>query len=287
VIFRSIDILHKLVKVTALRPVTKMLVKKVYAGVDAILAITPNHVRYVTGLGAEPSKVKLLLMPIDTDIFHPSDDYDDIKKKWGLGEKDRVVVFIGTLFPFTGLDGFIREFPEVLKRVPEAKLLVVGDGPQRPLLESIVTELGLKEQVIITGFQHYQTMPQYINMADVCINPFLDTPATHDIFPGKIVQYLACGRPVVATPLLGITSLAPGESQGILYVESPQEMADKVAGLLEAEEQRRQLGQAGLGYVLESHEQERIARQLETELIEMVRQKRGSREGSTAGASIG
>jgi glycosyltransferase involved in cell wall biosynthesis len=273
VVFRSIDILYKLVPYAPLRPVTKMLEKKVYSAVDAILAITPNHTRYVVSLGAAESKVKLLLMPIDTGIFHPSEDYLEIKRKWGVNAKDRVVVFIGTLFPFTGLDGFIRQFPSVLDRMPDAKLLIVGDGPQRPVLERIIIELGLGKRIIITGFQPYQTMPQYINLADVCINPFLNTAATRDIFPGKIVQYMACGRAVVATPLLGITSLAQGESQGIIYAAGAEEMAEKVADLLESGERRKILGQAGLEYVLQTHDQIKIARQLEAELVNIIGNK--------------
>ena len=274
-VFRSIDILHKLVTYAPLRPVTRMLEKKVYSRVDAILAIPPNHSRYVVGLGAEERKVRLLLMPIDTKIFRPSEDYSEVRRKWGLDANDRVVVFIGTLFPFTGLDGFIRQFPKVTASVPGAKLLIVGDGPQRPALERIISELKLEKQVTITGFQPYQTMPQYINLADVCINPFLNTPATRDIFPGKIVQYMACGRATVATPLLGITSLAPGEAQGVIYTDTAEEMADKVADLLESKERRRQLGQAGLEYVLRAHEQTKIARQLEAELLDIISKKPG------------
>jgi glycosyltransferase involved in cell wall biosynthesis len=270
VVFRSIDILHKLVPAAPLRPVTRWLEKKVYARVNTILAITPNHARYVVSLGAAPGKVKLLLMPIDTGIFHPSDDYQEIRQKWGFTAKDRVVVFIGTLFPFTGLDGFIRQFPRVTGRVPDARLLIVGDGPQRPALERIIAAAGLAGQVTITGFQPYQTMPQYINLAAICVNPFLNTPATRDIFPGKIIQYLACGRATVATPLLGITSLAPDETRGVVYAEEAGEMAEKVADLLESGERRRALGQAGLEYVLQAHEQEKIARQLETELLAIV-----------------
>jgi glycosyltransferase involved in cell wall biosynthesis len=275
VVFRSIDILHKLVPNAALRPITRRLEKKVYSGVDAILAITPNHARYVVSLGASENKVKLLLMPIDTKIFHPSDDYLEVRRKWGLDIKDRVVVFIGTLFPFTGLDGFIRQFPGVIQRIPEAKLLIVGDGPQRPVLERIIAELGLEKQVIITGFQPYQTMPRYINLADVCINPFLNTAATRDIFPGKIIQYLACGRAAVATPLLGITSLAPDESCGIIYAANSEEMAVGVADLLESDERRQKLGQAGLQYVLRAHDQLKIARQLEAELRDIIRTRQG------------
>lgn len=273
VVFRSIDILHQLVPCPALRLATRFLERKVYSNVDMILAITPNHSRYVISLGAPESRVKLLPLPIDTSIFHPSVDYSEVSQKWGLGEKDQVIVFIGTLFEFSGLDGFIRQFPQVLEAVPEARLLIVGDGPQRPKLERIITEMGLGKQVTVSGFQPYQTMPQYINLAKVCINPFLNTDATRDIFPGKIIQYLACGKATVATPLLGITSLVPGRSQGIIYADSAGDMAKEVVGLLKSVEHRERLGQAGLDYVKQTHDQQKIARQLEAELAEIIERK--------------
>jgi len=275
VVFRSIDILHQLVPYPALRSPTRFLERQVYSKVDAILAITPNHSRYVISLGAPESKVKLLPLPIDTKIFHPSVDCSEVGQKWGLGEKDKVVVFIGTLFKFSGLDGFIRQFPGVIEEIPEAKLLIVGDGPQRPELERIIHEVGLEGRVIITGFQPYPTMPQYINLATVCVNPFLYTDATKDIFPGKIIQYIACAKATVATHLLGIKSLIPDESRGVIYADNAGEMAREVITLLKSAERREKLGQAGLNYVKQVHEQSKIARQLETELIDIIKKKTG------------
>jgi len=273
VVFRSIDILHKLVPYSALRPTTKFLERRVYSKVDAILTITPNHSRYVISMGATESKVKLLPLPIDSNIFNPSVDCSEVQQKWGLSEKDQVVIFIGTLFEFSGLDGFIHQFPQVIEKIPEAKLLIVGDGPQRLKLERIITELGLDGQVIITGFQPYQTMPQYINLATVCINPFLNTDATKDIFPGKIIQYLACGKATVATPLLGITALLPDESHGVLYANSADDMAREVVSLLKSAKRRQRLGQTGINYVKQVHDQQKIVHQLEAELIAIVKKK--------------
>jgi len=273
VVFRSIDILHQLVPYSALRTATKLLERKVYSKVDMILAITPHHSRYVISLGANESKVKLLPLPIDTSLFHPSVDCAEVRQKWGLGEKNQVVLFIGTLFDFCGLDGFIRQFPRVIAEFPEARLLIVGDGPQRPKLERTITELGLARQVTITGFQPYPTMPQYISLATVCINPFLNTEATKDIFPGKIIQYIASGKATVATPLLGITTLVPDESHGVIYADSAAAMAQEIIGLLGAPERRQQLGQAGLNYVNQVHDQQKIARQLEAELLEIIKIK--------------
>jgi len=274
IVFRSIDILNMLVPYPVLGTVTKALEKWVYSKVDMVLPNTPQYSKYVANMGVPESKVKLLLFPIDTGLFRPSVDCSEVRQKWGLNESDQVIVFIGTLFEFSGLDGFIHQFPEVIKQIPEAKLLIVGDGIQRPKLERIIAELGLEKQVIITGFQPYQTMPQYINLAAVCVNPFLITDATRDIFPSKVVQYIACGKATVATPLLGIKTLLPGESHGVVYTISADEMAREVISLLKSTERRQQLGDAGLNYVRQVHSHEKIAHQFETILEEVIKEKR-------------
>lgn len=266
VVFRAIDIPNQLVPYPVLRPITRILERKVYSSVDLILTLSPKLSQYVVTMGAPETRVKLLLLGIDTNMFQPSLNCTEIRQKWGFSQDDQVIVFIGTLFDFSGLDTFIRRFPEVIREIPEAKLLIVGDGPQRPKLERIITEQGLHQQVIITGFQPYQTMPQYINLATICINPFLITEATRDIFPTKIVQYLACGKAVIATPLPGMVAVIPDEHQGIIYADSPGDMAAKVISLLKSSKDRQQLGQAGLNYVKQSHSYDKIAHQLEAEL---------------------
>ena len=273
VVFRSIDILNMLVPYPALRPITKFLEERVYSKVDMILTLSPKLSTYVISKGANANTVKSLPMPVDTDLFRPSSDTAEIRQKCGLGEHDQIIVFIGTLFEFSGLDTFIYQFPKVLKEIPQAKLLIVGDGPQRLKLEGIIAELGLAGQVIITGFQPYRSMPKYINLSTICINPFLITDATRDIFPGKIVQYLACEKAVVATPLPGMTAVIPTEQQGVVYARSANDMTREVVSLLKSTERRKQLRQATVNYVKEVHSYDRIARQLEVRLKKVIKDK--------------
>jgi len=271
VVFRSIDILHQLVKYKILQLPTKQMERFVYSKADAILAITPNHVRYVTWLGAPKSKVQLLPLPVDTSVFHPNIDPSEIKHKWGFTENDRIILFIGTLFNFSGLDGFIQEFPHILDIVPNTKLLIVGDGPQHQKLDRIISQHGLNSKITITGFQPYSMLPQYINAADICINPFSDSPTTRDIFPGKIIQYMACGAAVVATPLLGIKSLVNDETQGNVYTDGAVSMAREVINLLQSPERREKLGNAAVNYVKQTHSEKKIAQQLNEQLESIVR----------------
>ena len=265
VIFRSIDVLNQMVISPILRPLTRMLEKKVYSKADYILALTPKMSGYVTDLGADFSRVGLLLIPVDTNMFHPAPDSGELRRKWGLGAADAVILFIGTLFDFSGLDILIRRFTEVVNAVPGVRLLIVGDGPLRSKLDRI-----------ITGFQPYDTMPQYINMSTLCINTFLTNDITRDIFPSKIVQYLACGKAVVATRLPGMVAVISGEDEGVMYSDGVEEMPAKIVALLKSKEHRQRLEHAGLTYVQRKHSNERIAHQLEEKLEEVIRNKRKS-----------
>ncbi len=274
VLFRSIDILNQLVAYPVLRPLTKILEKQVYARADMILTLTPSLSRYVAGLGAREDRIKLLPMPVDTAIFYPSPAPAELRRKWGIKEMDSVILYIGTLFDFSGLDAVIQHLPEIIVQVPGARLLIVGDGPQRVKLEGIIREMGLEKKVTITGFQPYETMPQYINTATICINPFRMTGATREIFPGKIVQYLACARAVVATPLPGLVAVTPGEEQGVAFAASLEAMAGKVVALLKDRSHRQRLERNGLEYVRKVHSVESIAAQLEASLQEAIALKK-------------
>lgn len=273
VIFRSIDILNQLAKYPYLRPITKILERIVYPRVDMILTLTPSLSRYVVELGATERKVKLLPMPVDTNIFYPYQTSDDIRHKWGINKEEMVILYIGTLFDFSGLDLVIRQFPEINRQVPSTKLLIVGDGPQHRTLEEIISKTGQTDKVIITGFQPYETMPQYINTASICLNPFLITGATKDIFPGKIVQYLACAKAVIATPLPGLIAVAAGEDQGLVYYNTMEEMTEQVITLLKKPEQRERLERNGLEYIRKVHSCNSIAEQLESRLQEAINEK--------------
>ena len=270
VVFRSIDILNQLVAYPFLRPFTKILEKLVYARADMILTLTPSLSKYVAEFGAKEDRIKLLPMPVDTAIFYPFPAPTELRRKWGIKEMDSVILYMGTLFDFSGLDLIIHHLPEIIVQVPSTRLLIIGDGPQRQKLESIIAEMGLGNKVIITGFQPYETMPQYINMATVCLNPFQITGATREIFPGKIVQYLACAKAVVATPLPGLMAVTPGEEQGLAFASTPEAIAAKLVSLLKDRGYRQRLEQHGLEYVRRVHSCESIAAQLEVSLKEAV-----------------
>lgn len=74
-----------------------------------------------------------------------------LKKKWNIHASTNVVVFMGYLYPFSRLLEFMREFPGIVKEVPDIKLIVVGDGPLRSSIEKEINHLGLENNIILTG----------------------------------------------------------------------------------------------------------------------------------------
>lgn len=275
VLFRSIDVLNQLVPVSGLRSVTRFLEKKVYLGSDLILSQTPGLTGYVKNMGVDEEKIRLMLIPLDLGIFRPGINTDKVRKKWGYDADDRIILFMGTLFDFCGLDDILPLFGKVTEVIPSAKLLVVGDGPLRPAIEQLISDYNLNDYVTITGFEPYEMMPEYINLAEICVNTFRIIGATKDILPGKSVQFLACGKPYVATPLFGLKVVIKGEEQGVVYAEKPEEIITAIVSLLGDPERMKNLGQAGLDYAQRVHSFESITRQLEEYISEAIENKRG------------
>lgn len=269
IIFRSIDVIHMLVTLKLLRPIVFSLEKWVYSRVDRILTLSPKLSDYVVRMGADRNKVELLPFGVDVSKFNPNVDTKELRGKLGIAEDDKVIVYVGTLFEFSGLDLYLKQFPAVLKEFPEAKLVVVGGGPLLEKLKKLVIDLKITENVILTGFQPFDMMPQYINLADVCINPFIVNTTTRDIIPGKIMQYLSCAKPVLATPLPGMVSLLSGPEQGVIYSDI-NDFKENTVKILKDDERAKVIGENGYQYVEYNHDERKIARRLDMILNQMI-----------------
>jgi glycosyltransferase involved in cell wall biosynthesis len=107
--------------------------------------------------------------------------------------------------------------------------------------------------VILTNFKPQHEIPKFISLADVCINSFEINKTTDSIIPIKILEYLACGKPVLSTPLKGTIALLPKEDFGIIY--SPYDsFVENLSDLLANTEKLEELGNKGLDYVIKNHD---------------------------------
>jgi glycosyltransferase involved in cell wall biosynthesis len=266
VLFRAVDVLPLLVPYRFLRYLTLQFEKAVYPNVDKILALTPRLKRYVVNLGADEKRVELLLPGVRLERFAPRPLNKDLMAKWGIEASDKVVLHMGRTYTFGGLDLLIKNFGQILARVPQAKLLLVGRGELLEDLRRQAKETDYGDRIIFTGFQPFELMPDFINMSAVCTIPFRLCEATIDIIPTKILEYLACGVPVVSTAMPGTVEILPDEHCGVVYANSEHDLIDKILVLLLDDDRRKEIGLWGLAHVRESFAWDRTIDRLEENL---------------------
>ena len=232
VIFRSIDILNQLVPSKALVPVTRIMERYVYNRVDAIMTVTLHLKNHILSYGVPEDRVTVLPSGVDTTMFSAGPRNDALLRNWGIGADDPVILFMGTIYKFCGLDRVIKDFPRLLSRHPRAKLLIVGCGESEEALKALAVQSGVAGSVVFGGLQPYSALPDIIRSSDICINPFELNSITRDILPTKLFQYLACSKPVVATSLPGTIPFLAGEEHGMVYC-SLDGFVDRMADLLD------------------------------------------------------
>jgi glycosyltransferase involved in cell wall biosynthesis len=258
IIFRSIDILNQLVPSKALIPATRVLERYVYNRVDRVVPVTLHLKNYIESFGVPEARVRVLPSGVDTAMFSPGPRNDTLLSAWGIESGDPVILFMGTIYTFSGLDRVIRDFPRLLARRPRAKLLIVGCGEGEAALKALAIQIGVSASVVFGGLQPYSALPDIIRSSDVCINPFELNPITRDILPTKLFQYLACKKPVVATPLPGTIPFLSGEEHGMVYC-SQESFVDSLADLLDDPHRQQLLGSKGVAVTTANYDWKRIA----------------------------
>jgi glycosyltransferase involved in cell wall biosynthesis len=256
--FRAIDVTHELVPPLLSFP-TRALESIVFNQVDLNIALTPLLQSYIQAYGVPDSRMRLLPSGVDTAMFSP-------------GPKDEstgpTVLFMGTIYRFSGLDRVIRDWKHLLEVHPAANLLVLGAGEDQARLQSLAGEMGVASHVNFAGMQPYASLPRYIRSSDVCINPFELNGITEKILPTKLFQYLACGKPVVATRLPGTTPFLAGEEEGVVYTGA-DDTVEALIKLLSDSAARATLGERGVA-AARRYDWFEIARQMASFLQELT-----------------
>ena len=253
VIFRLLDIAHGLVKIPILKNLAKKYESIVLSNSLKVLTTTPDMSRFATEMGAKKESVEYFPLGINTDNFKPLEKDISFRDSLGISENDNVIVFVGTIYPFAGLMELVNNFNIIENETQNVKLIIVGGGPSYDKLEKLVISKKLESKIILTNFIPQKEIPKYISLADICINPFEINYVTNRILPTKIIEYFACGKPVLSTPLSGTKELLPDEKYGILYSDS-QNFTKTLSTLLLDKNRLNQLGKQALDYAHKHHD---------------------------------
>ena len=243
VLFHSFDVLHRMTGHRSLVAPTWTFERFVYTRVDKVVVISAALRDYMKSIGVPEEDITLLPPAVDTKRFNPSVSEGSFRSSIGLGPEDMVVLFSGWLYEFSGLDRVIQSFKQMIPELPRLRLVICGDGPQIDELTRLRDSLELTDRIRILGRRPFPEMPRIIASADLCINPYLPDVRSNHAFPSKIAEYMAAGKPFLATDLPGTRSLLPPESG--VELATPSHFIDRMRELMLSEHQRAESAQAG------------------------------------------
>ncbi|MEE8596680.1 MAG: glycosyltransferase family 4 protein [bacterium] len=228
---------------------------------DKIIVLSEWSKRRLNKLGRIPnSKITVLPSGTDTELFQPLEK-KECCDKLHFDPSFYYVGFIGSFFLHQGIDTLINAAPIILSEIENTRFLLVGDGPMMDIWKNKVKKKGIQDAFIFTSQVPYKKVPEYIGVMDICVAPHQKD--SNQASPVKIFDYMACGRPIVASDIDVVREIV-GESECALLV-APQEVDNLVKGiisLIEDEERRKEMSIRGREYAVYNFNRKKITEDL-------------------------
>lgn len=227
-VYYLIDHLHALLPNKLTQKTAEQFEKHTLKGADKIFVINKGLKDYAVEMGGDINKISIIPAGVDLERFNPQVDSLFIREKYGIKKDDILLFFMGWIYDFSGL----KEVSESLSITDNDnfKLMIVGDGDlYKPLLK-MKSEKNLGRKLILTGKIPFEEIPKHIAAADICLLPAYKNETMMNIVPIKMYEYMAMGKPVIATNLPGIQKEF-GFDNGINYIENSVDALDKAIWL--------------------------------------------------------
>lgn len=235
---------------------------------DAV--ICPSNVTrdYIASLGLDRKRVTVIPNGVSPSDFA----FTPLPVRDG---RVPILLYVGTLADWQGLDIVIKALPKILESQP-VKLHIVGRGRsrQRKALAKQIRKLGLEEHVIVQPAVPHHEIPSLIAGADICVAPLAlnDRNVTQGACPIKILEYMAAGRPLLASNMPIVRELVREDVDGLLFSPNdPEDLARQAVQLLKDMELSQRLAESAAAHVREKftwHEsQKKLGKVVEKLLI--------------------
>ena len=230
-IYYLIDVLPSLFPVKSVQWVAKIFKKKTLKDSDVVMVINEKLKDYAIKMGSHPEQTYLLRAGVDLERFNPNADRSTVRGQYNIKKNDFVLFFMGWLYNFSGLREVALELAKAKRKEFNLKLLIVGDGDLFAELKKIQEKYNLQDKIILTGWQPYDKIPELLKASDLCLLPAHDNEIMHNIVPIKIYEYMAAGKPVLATRLPGVMKEF-GNNNGIIYIDEAREVVKRTLELI-------------------------------------------------------
>ena len=237
------------------------LVKMPAQNSDVITANSNATKKHAVRLGIKKEISVVYCGGVNTGRFNQKNKGNAVRKTHGLGNS-KAILTVGRLVERKGHLFLIKAMPLIIKKFPDAKLLIVGSGPLTEKLREEANRLGLQNSVILTGRVATETLPSYYAACDVfCLPAIVDSRGETEGGQGLVVlEAMATGKPVVASAIGGITDAVRHNVNGLLVKQrNERQLADAICSILGSEKLRQRLVENGLRFIKEEMSYARCA----------------------------
>lgn len=199
-----------------------------------------------------------LVSCVATAPGHARSERAAVRAAWGIGVDDLVIGTSSRLVRNKGHQDLLAAGPQLIRRFPHLRFLIVGEGPARPALERQAARLGIERHVHFTG--HTPDVRPMLAAMDV-----FASPSRSEGLPFSVLEAMAAGRPVVGTRIGGIPeALCDGKAGVLVEAGDVAELGRALAALLEDGARRTRLASAGRTRVLSLFTMQRMIDETET-----------------------
>ena len=218
--------------------------------VDRVCTICEGLRQDLVGRGIPAEKITVIPNAVDVAQFPLGGPPDPaLQEKLGL-QGAYVLGFLGSYYAYEGLDLLLEAVPELARRIPEVRVLLVGGGPQEAALQAQAARLGIADRVVFVGRVPHQEVNRYYDLLDALVYPRKPMRLTELVTPLKPLEAMAQGRVLVASDVGGHRELIRDGETGLLFkAGDAASLVDAVVRLRGTSGLAAKLRQAGREFV--------------------------------------
>lgn len=224
----------------------KRLEKFCYRWADGIIVVDSGLRRYLEERGTFRAKLVEIPTGVNPQIIEPLDK-KMCHRRLGLDPERRYICFVGSLRIWHGIDIAIKAMKILVGLRSNINLLIVGEGKRKKEYQDLTKKLELSSSVIFAGQVDYEELKYFLGASDICIAPSRDMKNTgYGLAPLKVFDYMAAGRPIVATNVGGLKELIQDNGVGLVAdSDDPEEFAREILNLIKDKKKVASLGRRG------------------------------------------
>lgn len=256
------------------RHVFQMKTRFCFEQADRIICVSEQlRIHMIEKWNLSPEKTVTLECAADVEAFGRKFDTKKVREKLRLSQEP-VIIWIGGFYKWHDLDLLLESFIKVVNRLPQTKLVLVGDGKNRIHFEQRVKEKKLERSVIMVGLVAHEKIPEMLSIADVAVAPIpaLSAQDGGTGVPLKLFEYMAAGKAIVTTNVYQSASVIQNGVTGVLVEPGNVEsFAEAIINILIDDEQRQQLARNARQRAVEQHSWKKYTALLENIYIDVLR----------------